>query len=150
MSAVAAEPITTQPEGTLYDMVQGSTELTYLVYNGYLGTTKSDVGYRTEIVVDGNDFYVHNILHYYETGDSWVKGTLGDDNVVEFAFPQTVFANPDNGVEISINMLEAKVDGATTSYVVTSRGGTAQGNSPAYEDSNRGTTEYFPDSDQSR
>ncbi len=120
MSAVAAEPITTQPEGTLYDMVQGSTELTYLVYNGYLGTTKSDVGYRTEIVVDGNDFYVHNILHYYETGDSWVKGTLGDDNVVEFAFPQTVFANPDNGVEISINMLEAKVDGATTSYVVTS------------------------------
>lgn len=120
MQAVAAEPITDQPKGTLYETVQGSTELTYLVYNGMLATTKTDVGYRTEIVIDGNDFYVHNILHYYENGESWIKGTLNTDNVVEFAFPQTVYSVPENNLEISVNMLEAKIEDGVTSYVITS------------------------------
>jgi len=117
-SAMAADIIESQPEGTLYDMVCGSTERTFLIYNGMLASTGTDIGYKTEIVVNGQDVYIHNILRDYEYGDAWIKGTANADGIVEFAFPQTIYADSSNNIEVSVNMLKATTDGTTTTYVI--------------------------------
>lgn len=50
LSAMAEGIITEQPEGTYYDTVSGSTEITYLLYNGTLpALTRSDCGFKTDM-----------------------------------------------------------------------------------------------------
>lgn len=116
LSAMAEGIITEQPEGTYYDTVSGSTEITYLLYNGTLpALTRSDCGFKTDMVVNGKDVYLHNVIHDYPMGDAWIKGTQGEDGVVVFNFPQTVYVDDATGMEVTINLLhrESSVSGAT-------------------------------------
>ncbi len=91
----AAEPaiITATPVGTLYSEVYGTSANTYLIAQGGLGSFADNDGYRTKIVINGKDIYIHNIIREYAGIDSWVKGTIGDDGVAEFVFPQPVAKN---------------------------------------------------------
>lgn len=106
LSAMGADVITQQPEGTYYDTVSGSTTATYFIYNGTSpAIDRSDCGFMTDMVVNGKDVYLHNVLHDYPMGDAWIKGTQGDDGVVVFDFPQTVYIDEASGAQVTINML---------------------------------------------
>ena len=117
-SAMAADVIETQPEGALYDMVSGSTERTFLVYNSMPASTSTDIGYLTEIVVNGQDVYIHNILRDYEMGESWIKGTTNAEGIVEFQFPQTIYVNESTGTEVNVNMLTYNRTGNEATYTI--------------------------------
>lgn len=102
ISAMAAGAITEQPEGTLYSTVAGSTDVTYFLYNGTApAINTSDCGFVTEIVVNGKDVYLHNVLHDYAAGDAWIKGTENAEGIVEFSFPQDISADG----KMTINLL---------------------------------------------
>lgn len=87
-SEVPAGLITSQPEGTLYTDVYSSSR-EFLMYGGMPART-DNWGYRSEIVVNGNDIYIHNVIRDYEGLDSWIKGTI-TDGVAEFPLPQPVY-----------------------------------------------------------
>lgn len=116
MASYAAEPqvITETPEGDLYE-VYASSAYTYLLSQGGLGYFAGNDGYSSKIVTNGTDMYVHNIISEYPGMNSWIKGTINEDNTVEFDFPQPVAV--DNGNVLYVNMMELETSGGTSSFV---------------------------------
>ncbi len=108
--AANAQMITTVPDGDLHSTVYGTSAKTYLLAQGGFGSFSDNDGYRTSIVVDGNDIYVHNIVREYPGMDSWVKGTVVEDGIVEFAFPQQVAVDAYTGKALYVNMMAATVE----------------------------------------
>lgn len=102
--------VTTTPEGTLYSTVYGKSEKSFLLSSGGFGSFSGNYGYCTQLVVDGNDFYLHNIVREYPGMDSWVKGTLNAEGNVEFSFPQAV-AVDNNGQTLYASMIVANSSG---------------------------------------
>ncbi|MDE6553221.1 MAG: hypothetical protein K2K98_09740 [Muribaculaceae bacterium] len=101
------EIITATPEGTLYPTVLGSSQKTYLTTQGGFGAFSDNSGYRSSIVIDGDDMYIHNIIREYPGIDSWVKGHFVSADVVEFEFPQPVAVDPKSGNVLYAAMLKA-------------------------------------------
>ncbi len=116
--AYAAEPaiITSTPDGTLHSEVYGTSAATYLISQGGFGSFSDNDGYRTKIVINGNDIYIHNIIREYAGIDSWVKGSIGTDGIVEFAFPQPVAKNA-KGETLYASMMKATANGTVTTLV---------------------------------
>lgn len=108
--------ITATPEGTLHSEVYGSSANTYLIVQGGFGSFTDNDGYCTQIVVNGNDIYVHNIIREYTGISSWIKGTIGTDGIVEFALPQPVAKDP-KGSLLYASMLKESTNGTTTTLV---------------------------------
>lgn len=100
--------ITSPPEGTLHSTVYGSSARSFLVTQGAFGSISQNCGYCTRIVIDGNDFYIHNIIREYSGIDSWVKGTRDQAGNVVFKFPQPVATDPANGETLYASMMVAK------------------------------------------
>ena len=88
-SAADSEIISETPAGDLHPTVYGVSQRTYLISNGGFGSFENP-GYTTSMVVDGSDIYVRNMIREYAGMDSWVKGTVVSDGLVEFQFPQPV------------------------------------------------------------
>lgn len=113
--AANAQMITSTPDGELHSTVYGTSAKTYLLAQGGFGSFSDNDGYRTRIVVDGNDIYVHNIVREYPGIDSWVKGTVVEDGIVEFTFPQQVALDELTGSALYVNMMAASADGNSIS-----------------------------------
>lgn len=122
ISAAAPEGlITSQPEGTLYSNVYTSCR-EFLISNGMPGRTNND-GYNTEMVINGNEIYLHNIIRDYSGIDSWIKGTI-TDGVAEFKLPQPIHytagdaADGSNDIILYAEMFKAHyIDPATKEII---------------------------------
>lgn len=115
-NAVETDIIKTTPEGTLYPEVYGTSASTYLITQGGFGSFSDNDGYCTSIVINGSDVYVHNIIRECSELNSWVKGSIVSDGIVEFDFPQPV-ATKLNGETLYISMMKASVNGLTTTLI---------------------------------
>ena len=98
--------ISATPEGTLYPTVYGGSAKTYLVSQGGFGSFSDNYGYRSSIVIDGDDVYIHNVIREYPGLDSWVKGRFVSSDVVEFQFPQPVAMDSKTNEPIFAAMLK--------------------------------------------
>ena len=96
-ASASAAPITSIPEGTLYDEVYRSAT-TWLVQDSKLGSFQN-CGFNGSIVVNGDKIYVYKFVS--EVADEyWIEGTI-TDGVAEFTFPQDISATS------TINALDA-------------------------------------------
>lgn len=84
--------ITSTPEGTLYPEVYTSCR-EFIIYTGMPART-TNTGYNTQLVINGDEIYIHNIIRDYDGLDSWIKGTITPDGVAEFKLPQPVAYTP--------------------------------------------------------
>lgn len=107
-----SEIISNTPEGTLYPTVLGCSQKTYLTTQGGFGSFSENSGYRSSIVIDGDDMYIHNIIREYPGMDSWIKGHFVSSDVVEFDFPQPVAVDPNTGATLYVAMMKAEQSGS--------------------------------------
>ncbi len=108
--------INSTPEGVKYPTVYGKSDRTFLLSGGSFGSFTDNYGYCTQIVINENDFYLHNIIREFPGIDSWVKGTLNAQGEVEFTFPQAV-AVDNTGQTLYASMMVAQSSGSTVELV---------------------------------
>lgn len=118
----SAAGILETPEGTLYKNIYRSS-VQYLDMWGSLYVSNIE-GKISDIVIDGNDFYMCKpVATFSVTTSFWIKGTLGDDNLVTFTFPQDAYivpANPYSGApetQLSVQMLNVVANGDKSDFV---------------------------------
>lgn len=109
--------IVSTPKGTLYPTVYGSSEKSFLTAQGGFGSISQNCGYCTEMVIDGNDFYIHNIIRELPGIDSWVKGSKDNSGNVVFDFPQPVAVVPNTGETLYATMMVASTSASATNIV---------------------------------
>lgn len=91
----SAEPITTTPNGTLYDNIYRSSTQ-YLSLWGSLYVSQVE-GKISDLVIDGNDFYMYQPVSNFAVSQGyWIKGTLQTDGKVVFPMPQELYVQPAN------------------------------------------------------
>ena len=106
MCAYAQNGIVTEtPSGTLCPTVYGISQKTYLVAQGGFGSFTENAGYRTSMVIDGENVWLHNVIREYPGMDSWVKGRFTASDRVEFEFPQAVAIDPKSGETLYASMI---------------------------------------------
>lgn len=113
--------ISTTPEGTLYSNtnIYRYSKSSWLIYSNAVASVRNNDGFCGNMVIDGNDFYILDYVSEHPTG-TWIKGTLVDDNTVEFKFPQQVGDNTyisrltpvlnDDGKSVSLTIDESNCD----------------------------------------
>lgn len=120
--AVSAAGIQDTPEGKEYDNMYRSSKQ-YLQMWGSLYVNNIE-GKISSIVIDGKDFYMYKPVDTF--GNSypyWIKGTLGDDNLVVFTFPQDVYVVPANEYlgtpesQVSAKMAKVVTNGDVQEFV---------------------------------
>ncbi len=121
--SASAAGIQETPEGTLYSNIYRSS-VQYLDMWGALYVSNIE-GKMSDIVINGKDFYMCKpVATFSVTTPYWIKGTLGDDNLVTFSFPQeayTVPANPYLGTpetQISAQMMKVVTTDGKSEFVV--------------------------------
>lgn len=91
VAAIATDDIITeQPDGTLIYPAYGSSDQTWLVSNGMLGSYRNS-GYAVKIVRTDDAIYVQNMITELNLPDYWVKGDIESDGTVVFRFPQHIY-----------------------------------------------------------
>ena len=113
----STEIISSTPSGTLYPVVYGSSERTYLGAQGGFGSFSDNSGYCSSIVIDGDDMYVHNVIREYPGMDSWIKGHFVSSDVVEFELPQPVAVDPNTGEVLYAAMMKGVMNDSEISLV---------------------------------
>lgn len=83
----AAEVITAPPTGTDYIEAYRSSQKTWMIYQGGIGSFTND-GFWGQIAIDGQDIYIYKYVSEIES-NYWIKGTV-KDGVAEFQFPQQI------------------------------------------------------------
>ncbi len=104
-SAFAADESTAVPEGTLYENVYSSSDRTFMVSQGGLGSFTDNAGYNTRIVINGNKIYIHNIITEYNGLDAWIEGEI-TGGIAQFAMPQKIGTDKNNNAPLYIDVLK--------------------------------------------
>lgn len=108
--------ISETPEGTLISDTYCSSK-SYWVFLGMLVISDND-GFAANIVIDGNDMYVQNLVSQFSTG-SWIHGTL-DGNVLTVEKQPYALAYDANGNEGILSVALMRKEDNT--YVVDGNG----------------------------
>ena len=92
--AVSAAGIQETPQGKEYDNMYRSSMQYLQMYGLYITNIEGKI---SSIVIDGKDFYMFKpVSTFANSYPYWIKGTLGDDNLVVFTFPQDAYVVPAN------------------------------------------------------